>query len=63
MNEPTTVDDFRRFLGLPEHLSAHFQAWRNEIEQWEREQCALVAECIEEDAGKAIAAGIRLRSG
>ena len=44
MDKPTTVDDFRRFLGLPEHLGAHFQGWRNEIEQWEREQCAVVAD-------------------
>ena len=35
---------------------------RDEAVAAEREACAQVAECIEEDAGKAIAAGIRLRT-
>lgn len=66
MISPTTVGEIQRKLGLPRNRKnlQLLTEWWIEIERWEREQCAQIAEAIDSERGneKEIARAIRERT-
>ena len=46
MISPPTVDEIRHQLGLSESAAPLLRAWWGDIERWEREQCAQVADAV-----------------
>ena len=48
-----TVDEIRHQLGLSESAAPLLRAWWGDIERWEREQCAQVADACAKTAERA----------